>query len=182
MAINAPKGKLHGFSKTERLCNFALKNLLFENGEQFSEHPLRVYWKVIDTNLEKLFFEKNKTVFEGNTQKPNEIRVRQNPSYPLKKVPENALFHYPAKCLVGVSSKVHKSAVLRNKIKRLVKEAYRNNKQNFYSFLNESNVFCILGIIYTGKPIYTYREVEEKIIVSLHKLEKKISEYKHTCD
>ena len=182
MATHTSKQKLHSFSKNERLCNFTLKKILFEEGEQFGEHPFRVFWKIIDPNLEEVLFPKNQVLYQGNKDLQNDFLKIQNPSFPLKKIPANAVFKSPAKCLAGVSSKVHKSAVERNKIKRLIKEAYRHNKQSFYSFLNEQNCFCIIGIIYTAKPALPYLEIEAKIIVSLQKIVQKISEQKGTCD
>ncbi len=181
MAEHTSKQKLHSFSKDERLCNFTLKKILFEQGNQFAEHPFRIFWKTIDTNLEILFFQKNPLLYHGNKDLQSDLIKTQNPSFPFKKVPANALFTSPAKCLAGVSSKVHKSAVQRNNIKRLIKETYRHNKQSFYSFLNEQNCFCIIGIIYTAKSVLPYRDIEAKIIVSLQKIVHKISEQQGTC-
>ncbi len=182
MAEHTSKKKLHSFSKNERLCNFSLKKLLFEQGNQFSEYPFRVFWKVIDTNLEEVFFSKSPESYLGNKESQNDLLKTQNPSFPFKKIPANAVFTSPAKCLTGVSSKVHKSAVQRNKIKRLIKEAYRHNKQSFYSFLNGQKCFCMIGIIYTAKPVLPYRDIEAKIVVSLQKVVQKISEQQGTCD
>jgi ribonuclease P protein component len=182
MAEHTSKQKLHSFSKSERLCNFTLKKILFEQGEHFGEPPFRIFWKIIGPNLENLFFPESPLSYIGNKEMQSDILKVQNPSFPFKKIPVNAVFYQPAKCLTGVSSKIHKSAVQRNKIKRLIKEAYRNNKQNFYSFLNERNYFCIIGIIYTVKPVLPYREIEAKIVVSLQKIVQKISEQQGTCD
>lgn len=182
MAEHTLKQKLHSFSKDERLCNFTLKKILFEQGEHFKEHPFRIIWKIIDPNLENVFFPESPLSFMGNKEMQNDFLKVQNPSFPFKNIPANAVFSSPAKCLAGVSSKVHKSAVQRNKIKRLIKEAYRNNKQSFYSFLNERNCFCIIGIIYTTKTVLPYREIEAKIVVSLQKIVQKISEQQGTCD
>ncbi|MBW6478078.1 MAG: ribonuclease P protein component [Bacteroidales bacterium] len=182
MAEHSSKQKLHSFSKDERLCNFTLKKILFNRGEQFGEHPFRVYWKIINPNLEEVFFGEGPVSFLGNKEMQNDLLKIQNPSFPLKKIPANAVFSSPAKCLTGVSSKVHKSAVQRNKIKRLIKEAYRNNKQSFYSFLSERNCFCIIGIIYIARPVLSYQDIEAKIVVSLQKIVQKISEQQGTCD
>ncbi len=182
MAQHAKKLELNSFSKEERLCNFTLKKLLFEQGNQFHEYPFRVFWKIIDQNLEKVFFTGSPYHFSGLAELQNPIQRLQNPSYPQRKIPGNAYFHQPAKCLTGVPAKQHKSAVKRNRIKRLVKEAYRNNKQEFYTFLNEQNCFCLLGIIYTAQPILSYPDMEAKIIVSLQKLVQKISQQPGSCD
>ncbi len=182
MAEHSSKQKLHSFSKDERLCNFTLKKILFNQGEQFGEYPFRVYWKVINPNLEEVFFRESLVSFLGDKEIRNDFLKTQNPSFPFKKIPANAVFKSPAKCLTGVSSKVHKSAVQRNKIKRLIKEGYRNNKQTFYSFLNERNCLCIIGFIYTAKTLMPLRDLEAKIVVSLQKIVEKISEQQGTCE
>lgn len=178
MAKNHSSNKLHALTKNERLCNFTLKQLLFNEGEQFGQFPLRIYWKLIDPNLEQIFFNQSVTTIEP--QEPATIFKQQNPSFPHKIIPANALFHTPAKCLIGVSGKAHSTAVARNHLKRLLREGYRQNKHDFYSFLQQINSFCILGIIYTGKPQLSYQELETKIIVSLQKIQEKIMNKQQT--
>ncbi len=73
-----------------------------------------------------------------------------------KDVPGSARFRYPAKFLVSVSRRTKASAVTRNRVKRVVKEAYRKNKSSFYSFLDKKQACCLLGMIYVGKEMPTY--------------------------
>ncbi len=75
---------------------------------------------------------------------------------------------------------MHKSAVVRNNLKRLTKESYRQNKVAFYSFLETTNTHCLPALIYTAKPMLTYAEIEEKIIVSLQKIQQKIIEQQNS--
>jgi ribonuclease P protein component len=164
--------KLHSLGKNERLCNFTLKNVLFRKGNLFHLFPFTVYWKTLEAPLEEIILQKSVTIFEGTPGKKD----IQNPSFPYKKIPANARFNSPAKILCGVSSKVHKSAVVRNHLKRLMREAYRKNKAPFYSFLDQNNLLCMVGFIYTAKPAIPGNEIEEKIIVSLQKIERKITE------
>lgn len=178
MANTEARKKLHCLTKSERLCNFSFKNLLFKEGNSFNVFPFKVFWKLIDTNVESIFFGKSITEF-GGVVSNHPFRL-QNPSYPFKKVPPNALFTHPAKCLFGVSSKVHKSAVDRNHLKRLLKESYRQNKVPFYAFLEGTGCWCLLAIIYTAKPALPYHDIEAKIIVSLQKLQEKIIEHQNS--
>ncbi len=174
MASQQANKKLHGFSKSERLCNFTLKNLLFTQGESFQQYPFKIFWKPLDPNLENILF--SKSVTEYSVVEQHAPKNAQNPSHPHKKIPRNALFSHPVQCLIGVSSKAHKSAVMRNHLKRLIRESYRQNNASFYSFVKDSNKLCLLGIIYTsGQPI-AYRDIESKIIVSLQKIQQKITE------
>jgi ribonuclease P protein component len=174
MSPLAGNRKLHGFSKDERLCNFTLKKLVFEKGEVFNNSPLHFYWKLLNNNLEPYFFINDPSIYIGLTNRNNPETAGQNPSWPYKKIPSNALFHSPVKCLVGVSKKSHRDAVARNRLKRLIRESYRKNKQGLYAFLEQENKLCLLAIIYTGKPVLDYEEIERKIIVSLQKIEQEI--------
>lgn len=175
MANHANKKKLHRFSKSERLCNFSLKKLLFETGSTLQAYPLKFYWKLIDKNLEYIFFQKSTTCYSGAFNKSNPLRQQQNPSFPHKIIPSNALFPYPAQCLIAASGKVHKNAVLRNHLKRLLREAYRKNKDPFYSFVQHTGKLMLLAIIYTGKTQPGYADIEKKIIVSLQRIQETIA-------
>jgi ribonuclease P protein component len=177
MADIVAKKKLHGLTKSERLCNFSFKNLLFKEGNTFNVFPFKVFWKLIDTNLEPIFFSKTVTEFQGDADYPFHS---QNPSYPFKQVPPNAVFTRPVKCLFGVSSKVHKSAVDRNRLKRYLKESYRQNKVPLYALVEGTGSWCLLAIIYTAKPVLPYHDIEAKIIVSLQKLQEKIVEHQNS--
>ena len=82
---------------------------------------------------------------------------------------EAADFELP-KILVTVSKRNIKRAVDRNKIKRLVREAYRKNKFSFIGSLKKNDSFVVFGLIYTAKTILSYAEIEKKIILILQRL------------
>jgi ribonuclease P protein component len=153
---------------------FYLKKLVFEKGEVFNNFPLHFYWKVLDKNLEPYFFINDPAIYIGLANTSNPVTASQNPSLPYKVIPSNALFHSPVKCLIGVSKRSHRDAVARNRLKRLIRESYRKNKQGLYAFLEQENKLCLLAIIYTGKLVLDYEEIEPKIIVSLQKIEQEI--------
>jgi ribonuclease P protein component len=92
--------------------------------------------------------------------------------YPFKvvflKVPESRPF--PASVLVSVSKRNFKKAVDRNRIKRLIREAYRQNKSILGSNLESQPESLLLGFIYTAKTIMEYKEIERKIILILQRL------------
>ncbi len=161
------------FKKSERLCNFNLKNILFEKGNSFFSYPFKIQWLIIQNPVENYILNNNVQDY-STADNVTQIIQQQNPSFPHKKIPQNAFFYYPAKCLISVSSKKFKNATDRNYIKRIIKESYRKNKSSFYSFLNERELLCLIGIIYTGKVVPRHEEIEKKIIFSLHELEKLI--------
>ena len=76
----------------------------------------------------------------------------------------------PAQVLISVSTKNFPRAVDRNKIKRLIREAYRLNKIFFYEELEKKNKKIILAFIYTTKKIEAFSLIKEKVVASLQKI------------
>lgn len=82
---------------------------------------------------------------------------------------------YPAKVLISVSKHNFKRAVDRNRIKRLIREAYRKNKHLLPGENADSEVSrttWVIGLIHRGNVIPEYEEVEKKIILILQELMK----------
>ena len=65
-------------------------------------------------------------------------------------------------------------AVNRNKIKRCIKEAFRNHKSYLISELEKKNKTINLYIIYQSSNIISYFLIEEKIKLSLIRLNNKL--------
>jgi ribonuclease P protein component len=76
---------------------------------------------------------------------------------------------------VGVSARNFKKAVDRNRIKRLMREAYRLQKETVYTFIKERSRQLAIFIIYTGKDLPDHKIVSEKIGLTLQRLRKEIS-------
>ena len=79
-------------------------------------------------------------------------------------------FISPAQVLFSVPKKRLRRAVDRNKIKRLLREAYRKNNKELYKFLNKSGKKCALALVYTANEILPYIEIEKRIISVLERL------------
>jgi len=136
---------MHTLNKNERLGNYRLRQILFTRGHHFFRYPFRVAWFLA----------------------PEDELAR---AFPGSVMPGNARFRYPAKILVGVSRRNQRKAVDRNRVKRLVKEAYRKNKNLFYPFLQRKQACLLLGMIYVGKSLPTYAETEAAVRAILTEL------------
>ena len=76
----------------------------------------------------------------------------------------------------SASSKIFKKATDRNKIKRLMREAYRLQKNDLQHLLSSSNKSVHLFFIYTGKEIPQYDLIFEKTGSVLKRIIKLIDE------
>ncbi len=79
-----------------------------------------------------------------------------------------------------VSSKHFKKAVDRNRTRRLMKEAYRLQKNGLQQNLGHSNKRLGIFFIYVGKEIPDYALVFEKIAVIIGRLQKIVNEKSST--
>jgi ribonuclease P protein component len=86
---------------------------------------------------------------------------------------ETAIGNSPVQIVISVPKRIYKRAVDRNKVKRLIREAYRKNKDTFYEKLNNKKIS--LMFIYTFKLIINYKEMEEKVVQTLQRLSKNIN-------
>ncbi len=71
---------------------------------------------------------------------------------------------------VAVSSRNFKKAVHRNRVKRVIREAYRMQKHLLQAQLEQSQKKMILFIIYTGKEMPVYDELNRKMQDILQRL------------
>lgn len=67
---------------------------------------------------------------------------------------------YPAQVGVSIPKRNFKKAVDRNRLKRLLRETYRKQKQVVYNTIDKPYVYMIS---YIGKEEFTYAEIELKM-------------------
>lgn len=75
----------------------------------------------------------------------------------------------------SVSKRHFKKAVDRNKIKRLMREAYRLQKNNLKDLVEKNQKGLAVFIIYTINTLPLYNDIFEKMGTALERLQKKIT-------
>ncbi|VAW29050.1 Ribonuclease P protein component [hydrothermal vent metagenome] len=85
-------------------------------------------------------------------------------------MPHTAEGHLLPKVLFSVPKRNFNRAVDRNRIKRLMREAYRRNKSIFPGQEKGCRHQLLIGLIYTAKVHMDYAEIERKIILILQQL------------
>ncbi len=71
---------------------------------------------------------------------------------------------------IAVSKKNHRRAVKRNRIKRLIRESYRLNKNLIATLYQQQNIQLIIMFIYVSKEELPFAEIERKLQKSLLRL------------
>lgn len=102
------------------------------------------------------------------------IEGRSVKAFPLRMVFLEAPLPYTdvsVQCGVSVSKRNHKLAVTRIKIKRLMREAYRLNKNLIDT---KGTTFAVL-IIYTSRDVLSFQEINKATVKLLNRFQDEIS-------
>lgn len=81
----------------------------------------------------------------------------------LWKVEKNVTQNVPCKVVIAVPKRKFKKAVHRNRIKRLIKEAYRLNKSDICAFFEEKGLTCHLGILFISNEMPTFGTINAQL-------------------
>lgn len=76
----------------------------------------------------------------------------------------------PVQLLVSVPKRLFKKAHTRNLLKRRIREAYRRNKVLLLPILSEKEYAVNIAFIFTSPHILAYSDIENKIVLSLQRL------------
>lgn len=92
-------------------------------------------------------------------------------AYPLRVVyrveTETDASKQSASLLISVPKKKFKRAVKRNRVKRLVREAYRLNKVQMIELLNQRGIHLDIAFIYLKDELPVYTDIEKSIFKTI---------------
>lgn len=136
------------YSKQEKLKSRKALEQLFAKGKSFSIFPIKVFYTVTDELV-------------GDEIDNSEIKL-----------------NYAAlvQAGVGVSSRIFKKAHDRNKVKRLLREVYRTQKQPLYTSVASNQQQLNVFFLYIGKELPVFADLQIAMEKTLEKLIRKISE------
>lgn len=136
------------YSKQEKLKSRKALEQLFAKGKSFSVFPIKVFYTVSDQLV-------------GDVIDNLEIKIN-----------ETGL----VQAGVGVSSRIFKKAHDRNKVKRLLREVYRTQKQPLYTSVASNQQQLNVFFLYIGKELPVFADLQIAMEKTLEKLIRKISE------
>lgn len=83
----------------------------------------------------------------------------------------------PVRTAFTVPKRKFKKATERNKLKRRMKEAFRQHKHGLYDTLTKSGKQLAMVFVYTGKEPVSYAIITEKIVILLQELQQLVPGY-----
>jgi len=141
------------YSKQEKLKSRKALEELFAKGKHFSVFPIKVFYTVVDQSVSDWAAD--------NARGNSEIKLNHS-----------AL----VQAGVGVSSRIFKKAHDRNKVKRLLREVYRTQKQPLYTKVAANQQQLNVFFLYIGKELPVFADLQIAMEKTLEKLIRKISE------
>lgn len=120
--------------------------------------------------------------------KENDIKVLFDRGVGLSVYPYRViyLFHrdesrpVTVRLLVSVSKKRFHHAVNRNRVKRLMREAWRRNKTPLYEICEKDNISVDVALVYTATVIHSYEEMLKKTQKAVQEILKRYESHSKT--
>jgi len=90
---------------------------------------------------------------KGRSFNLNHFRVIYSISEPQPSVPA-------ARIMISIPKRLFKKAVARNLLKRRIREAYRKNKTELFTVMEQNNKMIVIAIVWTGSQAASFSETE----------------------
>lgn len=133
----------------------------------FNEYQLECYLCIVSESFGKEYKLCSKTQIDAIFENKRAVKA-----YPFLLYFQETTFKssVPFQIVISAPKRSFKSAVDRNRIKRVMKEVLRKNKSDLELHLNKTNKNLALFLIYTAKELPEYSQLENKIVVLLNRL------------
>ncbi|MBC8343374.1 MAG: ribonuclease P protein component [Bacteroidetes bacterium] len=82
--------------------------------------------------------------------------------------------HYPAQIMISVGKRMQKKAINRNRIKRQIREIYRQRKSHLYDHLKIQNKQIAIIFLFVSKEMVPFNKLEDSIGKIIEKLIKMV--------
>ena len=144
--------KTFTYQKKDKLKSRKQTQFLFSKGSAISVGPIRLLYTLETEDAEEFSIE--------NSSK--------------EKFPKGEFQKGVLQAGVGAPSRHFRKAVMRNKVKRLLREGYRMERPAFMNAINIQHKRLNLFFLYTETKVLTQQEIQEKIKAVLQKLADKL--------
>ena len=120
--------------------------------------------------------------------KDNDIQVLFGKGLGVSVYPYRVVYHFrhdessrvTVRLLVSVSKKRFHHAFKRNRVKRLIREAWRRNKGQLYEICQRDNISLDVALVYTATVIHSYEEMLAKTKKAVNEIAKNYEKHRKT--
>jgi ribonuclease P protein component len=144
--------KTFTYQKKDKLKSRKQTQFLFSKGSAISVGPIRLLYTLETEDAEEFSIEKSSK----------------------EKSSKGELSKGVLQAGVGAPTRHFRKAVMRNKVKRLLREGYRMERPAFMNAINIDHKRLNLFFLYTESKVLTQQEIQEKIKAVLQKLADKL--------
>ena len=120
--------------------------------------------------------------------KNNDIQALFGKGLGVSVYPYRVVYHFrldddhpvTVRLLVSVSKKRFHHAFKRNRVKRLIREAWRRNKAPLYEICQRDNISLDVALVYTATVIHSYEEMLAKTKKAVNEIAKNYEKHRKT--
>jgi len=157
-------------SKAEKLKSRKQIDDLFASGKGFTAYPVKVVYLTTDHRL---------LTTDRDVNLANKMEAAPESEEMIGQEDLSSVVSGPSSIKIGVtaSSRNFKHAVDRNRIKRLLREAYRHQKHELAALAEKKGLQVSVFFIYLDKTLPTFELLDDKMRYCLKRLRKILEEH-----